>query len=51
MNNKNLKTYNEIFKDPIRSDINWKDIEKLFYALGAKITEGNGSRVNAEVKI
>ena len=45
MNNKNIKTLKNIFRDPIRSDIMWKDIENLFIALGAKISEGNGSRV------
>lgn len=45
MNNKIVKIYNKIYTDPIQSDINWRDIEKLFLALGAKISEGNGSRV------
>ena len=35
MNNKAIKTYNNIYKNPIQSDISWKDIEKLFLALGA----------------
>ena len=45
MNNKNRKTYKNIFTDPIQSNISWRDIESLFLALGAKISEGNGSRV------
>jgi len=36
---------NSIFKDPIRSDLPWHDIEGLLSALGAEISEGNGSRV------
>ena len=42
---KHLQTLDRIFSDPIRSDIVWKDIEKLLIALGADITEGKGSRV------
>ena len=45
MNTKNKKTYDSIYRDPIRANIEWRDIENLFIALGAKITEGNGSRV------
>lgn len=45
MNSKNIKVYNEIYKNPVQSDIPWKDIESLFVALGADITEGNGSRI------
>ncbi|MBE5846583.1 MAG: type II toxin-antitoxin system HicA family toxin [Lachnospiraceae bacterium] len=45
MNRKHQKTYKKIFKDPINADIEWKDIEALFIALGAEISEGNGSRV------
>lgn len=45
MSKKQLKTYKEIYSDPVRSDISWSDIEKLFLYLGADIQEGNGSRV------
>ncbi|HCM91216.1 MAG TPA: hexulose-6-phosphate isomerase [Lachnospiraceae bacterium] len=45
MNNKHIKTYNKIFSNPIHADIDWKDIEGLFIALGAEISEGDGSRV------
>ena len=34
-----------IFEIPVNSSIVWKDIESLFVALGAEITEGRGSRV------
>ena len=49
MNNRHKKTYEEIYINPIKSDINWLDIEALFIALGAKITESNGSRVRVEL--
>jgi len=39
------KTLQAIFKDPVRSNIPWSDIEKLLLALGGEISEGRGSRV------
>jgi hypothetical protein len=42
---KHQSTLKRIFQDPIRSDIEWKEIEKLLIALGAEISEGKGSRV------
>ncbi len=30
---------------PPKADIKWKDIETLFTALGAKLSEGRGSRL------
>ena len=49
MNNKHLRIYKEIFSNPIKSDISWTDIESLLIALGAKISEGNGSRIRIEL--
>jgi hypothetical protein len=34
-----------IFADPVRASIRWSDIETLFRACGAEISEGRGSRV------
>jgi hypothetical protein len=34
-----------IFAKPVQSGIAWKDIESLLEALGAELSEGNGSRV------
>jgi hypothetical protein len=45
MNNRQRQTFRKIFEQPERSDILWVDIESLFKALGAEITEGRGSRV------
>ena len=39
-----------IFEKPERSDISWNDIEGLFKALGAEISEGRGSRVRVALK-
>lgn len=38
-----------IWTDPVKSDIPWSDIESLFGALGATITQRSGSRVGVEL--
>lgn len=45
LNNKQRKILEAIFTDPILTNINWQDIENLFIAVGATITQGQGSRV------
>jgi hypothetical protein len=45
VNKKQSRTLERIFEQPVRCDILWTDIEKLFQALGADISEGRGSRV------
>ena len=45
MNSKNKTTLIHIFEEPVRSDIIWADIESLFRALGADLSEGSGSRL------
>ena len=50
MNKKNKTTLAAIFKNPVRSDILWKDIESLLYALDSEISEGRGSRVRIVLK-
>ncbi len=42
---KQKKVLDCIFENPIRSDVEWKDIENLLTSLGADISEGRGSRV------
>jgi len=49
MNSKQKKTFELIFKDPIPPDIAWADIESLFMALGAEISEGTGSRLRVKL--
>lgn len=34
-----------VFTDPALAGIDWRDIEALFQACGAEISEGSGSRV------
>jgi len=50
MNKKQRQTLDRIFDKPERSDILWNDIESLFKALGADISEGRGSRVRVALK-
>ena len=45
MSKKQRRTLKRIFEKPERSDISWRDIESIFTALGANISEGKGSRV------
>lgn len=45
LSSKHRKTFQAIFDNPVRSDIDWKNIESLFEALGAEISEGRGSRI------
>ena len=42
---RHLKTLEFVFKAPVQSNVKWSDIEKLLEALGAELSEGNGSRV------
>jgi hypothetical protein len=50
MNKKQRQTLDRIFDRPERSDILWNDIESLFKALGADISEGRGSRVRVALE-
>ncbi len=45
MKSKHRKTLEKIFENPTRANILWTDIESLLIALGAEISEGQGSRV------
>jgi hypothetical protein len=49
MNTKQAKTWEKIWHDPVLSGIDWSDIESMFSALGAEISEGNGSRVRIKL--
>ena len=45
MSRKHDKTRAAIFAEPTRANIKWDDVESLFRALGAEVTQGSGSRV------
>jgi len=48
MNNKHSKTLADVFTDPVSGTVEWSAIEKLLIAAGARVIEGNGSRVRFE---
>ena len=50
MDRKHRKTLEAIFERPKRANITWRDIEALFIALGAEISQGSGSRVRVALK-
>ena len=50
MDSKHRKTLEAIFEKPERANIAWRDIETLFIALGAEVSEGSGSRVRVALK-
>ena len=45
LNSKHIRTLLKVFANPAPADLRWAEIEALFYALGAEIGEGSGSRV------
>jgi HicA toxin of bacterial toxin-antitoxin, len=46
---KHRRVLEAVFTDPVLASIAWMDIESLFEALGATITEGAGSRVHVKM--
>ena len=49
LNNKQRKTLQLIFTNPIPSNIIWQDIQNLFIALGGRVSQGEGSRVRVKL--
>ena len=49
MNKTHQNTLKTIFQNPVSVTIEWRRIESLFQAVGAKIIEGSGSRVRFEL--
>ena len=45
MGKKHQRTLEAIFKQPVQSNVIWKDVEALMRYLDVEITEGQGSRV------
>jgi len=45
MNRKQQKTLSRIKDKPTCADLTWDDVQSFFKAIGAKIREGEGSRV------
>ena len=49
MNKTHQKTLEAIFRKPVPASLEWRVIESLFQAVGARIIEGSGSRVRFEL--
>ncbi|WP_288431647.1 type II toxin-antitoxin system HicA family toxin [uncultured Agrobacterium sp.] len=45
LSKKHRSVLDAVFTDPALAGIDWRDIEALFQACGAEISEGSGSRV------
>ncbi|MEW9920428.1 type II toxin-antitoxin system HicA family toxin [Marimonas sp. MJW-29] len=48
MNSKHHKTLRLVFTDPVSGTVEWKAIERLLIAAGARLIEGSGSWVRFE---
>ena len=51
MSQKHVKLLTEIFKDPIATNINWREIESLLKHLGAETESLAGARIRARREI
>ncbi len=49
MKRKHLNTLQKLFDRPVNANIKWSDIESLFVALGAEISEREGSRIGVKL--
>jgi len=49
MNKHHRETLDRIFQTPVPASLEWRDIEALFLAVGARTVEGSGSRVRFEL--
>ncbi|MES2871874.1 MAG: type II toxin-antitoxin system HicA family toxin [Pseudomonadota bacterium] len=49
MNSKQTSTLKAIFEKPVPNTLEWARIESLFMGVGARTTEGSGSRVRFEL--
>lgn len=49
MKRKHQKTLERIFARPVSGNIKWNDIEALFVAMGAEISEREGSRIGVRL--
>ena len=49
MRGRHRKTLEAVFADPVRANVPWADVEALFNAAGASVSEGRGSRVRVSL--
>ena len=50
MNRQHQRTLLAVFEHPTRPDARWADIEALFLAVGADVSQGRGSRVRVALR-
>ena len=46
---KHARTLEAVFANPVRANVLWAEVESLFAAAGAEISEGRGSRVRVSL--
>ena len=49
MNSRHKRTLAAIYEEPTRANVAWADIESLFHAVGAEVSEGSGSRMRVSL--
>lgn len=49
LNSKHQDTLKDVFHNPVKASIQWSDIENMLIALGATLSQGNGSRIRIEL--
>ena len=49
LSSKHQKTLVAVFDRPTRANIPWSNVERLFKAVGAEVSEGSGSRVRIKL--
>jgi hypothetical protein len=50
MNRKQRNTYDALFAEPIRRNVDWSDVVSLVKALGGEVLQGDGSRVRFDLR-
>lgn len=49
MRGRHRTTLEAVFADPVRANVLWADVEALFIAAGASISQGRGSRLRVSL--
>jgi hypothetical protein len=49
MSQKHVKLLNEIFHDPVATNIHWREIESLLKHLGAEVESLSGARIRVKL--
>ena len=49
MRGRHRNTLEAVFADPVRANVAWADVEALFIAAGASISQGRGSRLRVSL--